>query len=186
MKVTIRDSGDPIEDEETTAGWALPAGIIGLVSGAAVLGLSIGAAVTNDDFSATPSVPLGLAAVGLLAAAGPIVFVGGGSARRASGATGLVGLRIAGWVAYGISILVGLYLALFRALDTISIPGWAWIIDGAVGAAGMAFFAIDALVAHSEASEGAISEGPSLLPSLVMARESSGAAIPGIGLSGRF
>jgi hypothetical protein len=186
VKVTIRDAGDPVEDEETTAGWALPAGIIGLVSGVGVLGLSIGSALTSDEFSSTPSVPLGIAALVLLAAAGPIVFVGGGSARRAAGATGLVGLRIAGWIAYGISILVGAYLLLFTALGTIDIPAWPIVVDGAFGTLAMALFATDALVAHGEASEGAISQGPSLVPSLVMARESSGAAVPGIGISGRF
>jgi hypothetical protein len=186
VKVTIRDSG-PV-DEDPGTGWTLPAGIIGLVAGVGVLSLGIASAVTFDDFDISPGVPLGIGALGLLAVAGPITFVGAGSGRKSTGASGSLGLRIAGWAAYGITIAVGLFLFLYRVADILkSVPEVVIGIDAGVGLLSMVFFAADAFITWSEASEGAIAEEePSFFPSLVWARESSGAAVPGVGMVGRF
>ena len=189
VKVTISDSGDaPIE--AYTTGWAMPAAIIGFAGAAAVLGLSIGSALTlEDEFGfreSIPAVPLAVSALVATAAIGPIVFAGSGSARRGAGATGLPGLRITGWVLYGVSLLIAVNLILFNLSDIFEIPGWPIIVDGVIGAAALSMFSIDALVAHGEASEGAISEAPSILPTLVFAKESDGSSVPTLGMHARF
>jgi hypothetical protein len=155
-----------------------------------VLGTSIGSAVTlEDDFGfreTVPSVPLGVAATVLVAALGPITFVGAQSAKRGAGATGAKGAMITGWITYGISILAALYILLFNVGDIIEAPSWLIVVDGVVGAVSLALFSTDALVAWSEASQGAISEGPAVLPTLLWARESDGGSLPTLGLRTRF
>jgi hypothetical protein len=189
VKVIIRDVGEPAVEDYST-GWALPAGIIGIISAAGVLGLSIGSAVTlEDDFGfreVVPAVPLGVSAFVLTAAVAPIVFVGGGSARRGAGATGSLGLRIGGWVAYGVALLAGLYILLFNVADIIEAPEWLIIADGVVGALALVMFSADAFISHAEASQGAISQGPAILPTLVWAKTNDGGSLPTVGLRARF
>jgi hypothetical protein len=182
VKVTISDRG--YEDTDNPTNWALPAGIIGIIGMAAVLGLGIASEITKEDN--IPSIPLGAGATVLVAAIGPVEFAGGASARRASGAGGVAGLRIAGWVAYGVSLALALYLIAFGLLDNTPFDGLITTTSG-IGALSLLFFAIDDFVSYSEASDGAISMGaPFFSPVIGMARESGGGAIPTLGLGAAF
>jgi hypothetical protein len=201
VKVTISDIGAPTYDDYDT-GWALTAGIIGLVGAVATAGLHIGAALTrNDDvdifdvgFEETeeidddevPALPLLAAGVASMAVLGGLSFAGGRSARSGTGATGSLGLRIGGWIAFGVSAAVSLFLMLYDAVDLFNPPEPLYIASGLVGATSCVLFAVDALLSHSEASQGVISSTPSLLPALVWARESGGNSVPGLGVRAAF
>ncbi len=181
VTVTIHDVGEPAYDDDAT-GWSMAAGVIGIVSAALVLTLSIGSELSKED--RIPSLPLGAAATVLVAAMGPVTAAGGGSARH-GGATGLKGLRIVGWIAYGVSLVGALYLLILGASDTEPFGGLI-TTTGVVGAASLTFFGIDAFVSHSEAAEGTLSSVPALVPALGMARDNGGGAIPSFGLAARF
>ena len=116
---------------------------------------------------------------------GPITFVAGGSARREAGATGLKGLRIAGWVAYGVSLALAVALVYLGIFDLEPPTGFI-IAAGGFGALSLTFFSIDAFSSHAEASLGTVSEGPAYRPTLVLARERDGSTIPGLGVAARF
>ncbi len=65
---------------------------------------------------------MGVTATLLGAAMGPIVGVGGASARRGTGKEGLLGLRIAGWIGYGLfltnaAVLIGEGVANIKPFD---------------------------------------------------------------------
>jgi hypothetical protein len=73
-----------------------------LLTGTHVLGLAIGSEVTRDE--QIPSLPLGATATVLFAAAVPVIMAGGRSARRHGCVRGNLGLRVGGWVVYGLAL----------------------------------------------------------------------------------
>jgi len=129
-------------------GWAAGAATYGIISGAAVLALAIGAEATKADV--IPAAPLGGVATALFAASVPIVAIGGSSARNHPAVNGSTGLRIAGWIAYGVALADAAYL-----LSQVgqSEPADGLILSvGLLGAASMACFVIDARLAVAEAN----------------------------------
>jgi hypothetical protein len=117
------------------------------------------------------------------AAGGPVVFVGGRSARWTKSITGSTALRITGWISYGV--------ALAAQLTAMFLPGLP-IIAGLIGAGSLTCFSIDALMSASEAADVAemastgegVRFGPTV--SLVPGINGSGGGGAVIGMAGRF
>jgi hypothetical protein len=93
---------------EPRTGWAIGAGVTGLFAAATTLGLAIGAETVRSRESGLGAFALtslsSLVAIIMV----PIVATGGSAARRDSSIRGLEGLRIFGWILYGVGIAVGL------------------------------------------------------------------------------
>jgi hypothetical protein len=128
-------------------GWAKGAAVYGIVAGAVALGLTIGA--ENTKSHTYPAAPLGGAATGLFALSLPIVAIGGASARDNPLVVGSPGLRIWGWIGYGLAIADAAYL--------LSYVGKREPADGAIlsvglgGATSLTLFIIDAFMSASQA-----------------------------------
>jgi hypothetical protein len=160
-------------------GWASGAGV--------TLGLAIGSEATKDE--QIPSLPLGVSATVLVAIAGPITAVGAASARDGGDVKGALGLRIVGWVAYGImlaeaSVLIGL------GVNEIEPPDGVILSVGALGATSLFSFAGDAFFSAAEANAKRRS-GPQQLtlrvaPSLGWIRTHDGTLSPVPGVLGSF
>lgn len=180
--VTVTYSGGASSPPPAAAtGWALPAGIIGFVGAVGVLGLAVGSELTSDD--QIPSLPLGAAATVLVAALGPVTFAGGRSARSPA-VTGLLGLRIVGWVSYGVCLVNALALLLLGVIDVEPPDGYIAAV-GVLGTLSLTSFAIDAVAGYSEASSLASSDAD-WGPSLGFARDSTGHRLPTLGAAARF
>lgn len=143
--------GTPPPDGQSTGDdWALGAAIAGFISAGGVLGLAEASEFTRAN--EIPSIPLGAAATVMLGAMGPVVFAGGASARRRPGAHGVVGLRVAGWIGYGVTLTDAVYLIVTGVGGIVPPPG-VITIAGVSGALGLTAFAIDALVSHNSAAD---------------------------------
>jgi len=90
--------------EKVKVGWARGASVFGYVSSGLTLALTLGSIATNDPSSADTARGLGIFATALMIASGPIVAVGGASARNHPNVTGLPALRVVSWIGYGLAI----------------------------------------------------------------------------------
>jgi hypothetical protein len=169
-------------------GWASGAGVFGIVAGLGVIGLAVGSEMTKDE--QMPSLPLGIAATGLTAIAGPITGIGGSSARGSAGVTGAPGLRIAGWLGYALmlldaSVLIGLGVA------EIEPPDGVILSVGLLGGSSLACLASDAFISAAQAKD-ALAAAPrsashfKLTPSVVWTRAPDGSLVPSLGARGTF
>ncbi|MBL8950892.1 MAG: hypothetical protein JNK82_08955 [Myxococcaceae bacterium] len=184
----------PVEAKPRT-NWARPAAYIGWGVGLGVLTLgivstAIGSGFIDNgfgiEFYGAGSGLMVLAAL-LTGAAGPVVYVGGNSARWTKSITGIRGLRIGGWIGYG----VGLGMQLISVLG-----GWpvTTFLGGLVGAGALACFGLDAWFSANEADDvAAMADAPdpttprvmptvAVLPSL----NGRGGTTAMIGFSGTF
>ncbi len=132
---------------QASPGWARGAAVYGIVAGAVVLGLAI--AAENTKSHTYPSAPLGGAGTGLFALSVPIVAVGGASARDNPAVVGEPGLRLWGWIGYGITLANALYLLSYAGKQ--SPPDGAILSGGLGGATALTLFIIDAFVSASQA-----------------------------------
>lgn len=140
----------PTVEAKGRTNWAKPAAFIGFGIGGGVLILSIiagvvGAAEYAYDYTAFGAGgALMLVPLALTAAGGPVVYMGGNSARWTKSITGSKPLRIIGWISYGVALgvqLIGLGFFPFR------------YIGGIIGAGAMTCFGMDALFSANEAAD---------------------------------
>lgn len=129
------------------AGWAFSAGVLGVVSAAGVVGLSIGSAATDGD---PASAYFGLAATGLLALSAPIVAVGGASARTNPLIQGSSTVRTFGWIGYGLSLTSAVSLMFVGVADK-DVPIGLIAATGILGAGSLVAFAVDAFNSDADA-----------------------------------
>lgn len=129
------------------AGWAFSAGVIGVISAAGVIGLSVGSVATDGE---PASAYFGLAATGLLALSAPIVAVGGASARTNPLIQGSSTVRTLGWVGYGLSLTSATALLFVGAADK-DVPIGLIAATGILGAASVIAFAVDAFNSDADA-----------------------------------
>lgn len=123
--------------------WADTAAVLGLASAASVLGMAIGSEATKDSGEFVPSLfPLGVGTTLTLAVMGPVVAAGAASGRPANG-TGSPGMRVAGWIAYVLSVVDAVALIVMGATDGAPVDGQILSV-GVVGAAALVFFSVDA------------------------------------------
>lgn len=143
-----------VSTRDATDHWALAGAVVGFTSGAIVLGLSIGAEATNGDPIA-PNV-IGGSAIVLGIALTPVSAAGAKSARRAANVRGCLGCRIAGWIAYGLSIADGLTLIGLGVGAGIIPPTGLITSVGVLGALASWLMAIDSLKARKQAAESVV------------------------------
>jgi hypothetical protein len=167
-------------------GWATGAGAFGVVAAAGALGLAVGSELTKDEQN--PSLPLGIGATTLIAVAGPITAVGAGSARDGGDVKGAQGLRIVGWVAYGLT-LVDASVLIGMGANEVEPPDGVIVSVGALGAISLLSLAGDAFFSASEARAKQASAPPatfSVSPTLAWGRARDGNALPVLGVRGAF
>lgn len=154
----------PTSSVAPSTGWAMGAGIAGLISAVAVLGLGVGSEMAAHDGTRNycdeydcyeegdtdKALTLGGAATGILAIMGPVVFSGARSP-KGDGVWGVGALRVVGWITYG----VGLALAggqLVLGLTDEDVPEGFIAATGVVCATSLTMFSIDAFIARGQAS----------------------------------
>ncbi|MBI5549664.1 MAG: hypothetical protein HY901_37735, partial [Deltaproteobacteria bacterium] len=130
------------------AGWALGAGITGLVFGGIVLGLASASETTKGEL--VPSMPLGATALLLTIIMCPVTASGGSSARRGTDLHGVVPLRVFAWLFYGFAIASGLGLTVVGALD-VTPPDGLIVATGGLAALSFLFLSIDDFVSFGQA-----------------------------------
>jgi len=146
----------PVPEVAADPGWARGAGVTGFILTPIALGFAIASAVATQDavnHHSGNAVPVGLGVVSTLVSGigVPIVAGGGGSARRHPEVRGVLGLRIAGWISYGLFMADALALIGMGAASVD--PGESPIIlAGALGAFSMISMAIDAVASASQAN----------------------------------
>jgi hypothetical protein len=149
-------------------GWSMGAGVYGIIASTLFMGLAIGSEVTRDH--QVPSLPLGSMATLVHIASVPIVAAGGASARRGGG-RGVLGLRVAGWVLYGLTLVDACALI---ALGVMKQEPPAGVISaaGVLGMTSGVFMSVDALVAHAQAGDHGRREGAArVAPSFAVTRD---------------
>jgi hypothetical protein len=157
---------------------------IGFGAGAGVLALSIASAATTG--SLVPSLPLGAASLAGFGVALPIVSSATANIRRRHGVEGSPSLRITGWIGYGLGMLNGLVLVVIGVSSTIE--EGPIMLAGALGAASLSCFALDAAITANQLEalgvQGALSgpePGISLIVSPRVGPEGGAGFIMGIG-----
>lgn len=138
----------PVVAPASDGGWALGGAVYGIAAGAATLGLATGSELTKDE--QIPSLPIGIAATVLFASSVPIVAVSGMSARRDGAARGVRGLRIAGWIVYGLA-LADAFALLGMGVAEVEPPDGVIVSVGGLGTAALALMAADAWVSSNQA-----------------------------------
>ncbi len=166
--------------------WARPAGWVGIGAAAVVVGFGVVSAATYD----TTALAISSGAIAFIAAAAgaPIVAVGGASARFDPSITGIPGLRIAGWVGYGLAMVTGAAMIISGFFVTYS-PALILAVSG-LGAASLVCLSVDAFSSANGADEYIASHahagGPTVLPTLTLSRGPRGDLAPALALAGAF
>lgn len=169
-------------------GWASGAGVFGIVAGLGVIGLTAGSEATKDE--QVPSLPLGVGATVLIAVAGPVVGIGGGSARGSLGVNGATGLRVAGWIGYVLTLLDATTL-IGLGVAEVEPPDGVILSVGLLGASSLACLSADAFISASQANAAAAaaprtSRAFTLTPGVLWTRAPDGTLMPGLGAHGTF
>lgn len=141
---------------EHPAGWARPAAYLGFASAVVTLGLGITAEALAPDIatSADASMYLSISGGILLAAGGPVVFIGGSSARFASSVTGSKLMRVLGWIGYGAGLIASLCGILWYSdAATVAPIRGVGVVSGVLGAGTFVAFALDALWSAQDADD---------------------------------
>lgn len=130
------------------SGWAIGAGVVGLIFGGVTLGLSGASEATKTEMDI--SLPLGITALVLAIVFIPVTASGGSSARRGTDLHGVIPLRVFGWILYAGMIATGLITAIYGvAVDTP--PDGLIVSIGGMSALSFLFFAIDDFVSAGQA-----------------------------------
>jgi len=162
--------------------------VYGIVSGLGVLGLAAASEATKED--QVPSLPLGVGATVLVAVSGPVTAVGAASARRGGGVVGAQGVRIAGWIGYGLTLLDATTLIFLGLAEVEPIDGIILSV-GLLGASSLACFSTDAFISASQANAAIAAAPPprlklELTPAIGFMRTPRGALAPTLGMRGVF
>lgn len=129
-------------------GWARAAGIIGLSSA------GVGLAMTIAIFALTGSSAaniVGLMATAFLGAMVPITAAGAGSARGDPEVSGSVGLRIVGWISYGLSLAAAVVALSIAIAADVTIPEPIVGSIAAVGVGALICMAVDGFMSAGQA-----------------------------------
>jgi hypothetical protein len=138
------------------AGWARPAAYLGFAAAAAALGMGLSAeiAVHTADLTGATSMYLEIAGGLLLAAGGPIVFVGGSSARFDASVTGSRLMRVIGWIGYAAGLVAALAgLTIYASAQSVGVLDGVGITTGIFASVSLVAFGLDALWSAQDADD---------------------------------
>ncbi|MFH2008988.1 MAG: tetratricopeptide repeat protein [bacterium] len=139
------------------SGWSFEAAIVGIVGTVAYLALGIPGFI--DGLKCDPDRPPDAPRCGVtgfylyaggglvMAAAVPVVYVGGLSTRKKASVKGVLGLQVASWVSYGLLAVSAIGMAAFLMKNEPIHPAWPGVTL-AVGASAGVFMTIDAFITH--------------------------------------
>jgi len=193
------EAGSHAAGGSADTGWARGGGVVGFIGAAAVLSLALAsegmrARAASDTYNPhhewtsdwTASVSLGGTSVVVNVIMAPIAFAGGRATRQHTGVRGLMGLRIGGWVLYGVSIVVGASIIPLAPAGMRPPPALI-ASSGILGATGLVLFGADGIKTYHQAlarsGGSALEVGPVVAP--IMAPD--GSARGGLlGIAGRF
>lgn len=129
-------------------GWAIPGGALGVVFSGVTLGLEIKSEIEREN---DISMAYGGATLGVMGLWTPLVFAAAKSARNGDPRVrGVVGLRITGWVTYGLAWASGVSLIAMGLAEVTALPGYI-AATTAVGVASILCMSIDAFVSGAQA-----------------------------------
>ena len=141
----------PSQPEESHgSGWAVGAGVLGIVSAVVITGGTVATIVTNGQHDVPTAI--GAATTGVLLVTAPIVAVGAASARSAT-ARGSLPLRVTGWIAYGLTIINAGVLIGYALTNQNGAPVPNPLIAalGGLGLVSLGSFTADAFVSAAQA-----------------------------------
>ena len=174
----------PPPQEQVSAGWAHGAGIIGYASAGLIAALTVTIVVENSPDTADTARGLGALTVLYAGVALPVVAIGGHSARHHHLVRGLPGLRIAGWVGYGLSLGDAIVLLALSFDNTISN---AQIVSvGFLAALSSLAFGLDANASAGQAYVVNHMAQPTVQPAVTLLRTPDHQTVPALTLTGRF
>jgi hypothetical protein len=139
--------------------------------------------LVGDNTFYTAGTLLMLGATLITAIGAPIIYNGGKSARWTSSITGLLPLRIAGWIAFGVGLVFQV-----GAMAANGVPSW---VGGILGGSALGMFGADALRSASEAADVASmasnESGFQMMPIVsILPGRNGNAPGPVLGLAGIF
>jgi hypothetical protein len=174
---TVAATPDP-----TDAGWARGAFYFG--AGAAAIDVTLTALVlaTNPQ-DASAARDLGALSIVFFGVTTPLIALGGGSARNHPSVTGHPNLRVASWIACGLTLADAAWLLLRSHKEVIG-DGWVASV-GVLGTFSALGFTIDARTSASQA-ERLRGTPVSSHPALGLATGTAGGLVPTWGWGGRF
>lgn len=148
-------SDEDLSNGPADPGWALEAAILGFSAAGVTLGLGIAADAWMGDEPEAGPLALELGGVVAIGAVNPVVFMGGRSARLGADVEGCFGCRTAAWVLFATHAAAAVAtITLHFAMDD---PVPHGVVGGmmGLGSASNLLFAVDALMAHDQASSAA-------------------------------
>jgi len=184
MALTPPQLGYP--DRPPSPGWSTAGAVVGFVGGVVVLGLAIGAEATIGD----GMLPVGLGATAITLSI-PCVIIPAVASSSVHGASGMLGLKVGGWIGWGLAVVDGLAQVGLGIADK-DVPHGLPALAGVLGFAGAVMLSIDALVAGSRARRAAAEYAqldnhrprPVVVP--IVSRGARGEAITGAMLAMQF
>ncbi len=167
-------------------GWAMGGVVLGFTSAAAIAGLAaVSAATTGGD---SPGISEGLGAVAtlVLAISVPLVVAAGSSVRGPTGVSGVGGLRVTGWIFYGVTLALAVGALVWGLVD--AVPGLYIAGLGASGVVSEVMVTLDTLFSRSEASfaVSGSAQGPRVFPAFAVVPRRGLPAAPALLLAGTF
>ena len=142
------DDDDDDDDDGEPNDWATAGGVTGVSLAGVGFFLTIGSEVANAfDADREVLIPLGSTAGVLLIAATPIAAAGASSARNARGSDGSPGMRITGWILYGLSLATFTSLLGLGAAEIRPPPG-VFTTFGALGLTAAGLMMGDGVASH--------------------------------------
>jgi hypothetical protein len=128
-------------------GWASTGGKVGIAGAVAIAGLTTVIVAADDE---DIGIPVGSVATVIAGVTIPIAAAGGSSARKHPGVIGAPGMRLAGWIFYGLSLADAVTL-LGLAVAGADIPPAVVASVGLLGTSSAVFMSLDAFDSAKQA-----------------------------------
>ena len=158
---------------------ARTAATIGYVAIAPVLGAAVGAAAADDGTA------IGAAATVIFGVTLPIVAASGSKLRDKSGVLGSPGLRLAGWIGYGLTMADAI-IAVGIGASELEVPDGTVIAIGVLGSASLAMIASEVMATANQSEALLSGKKISIGPTVGYYASRQGKYIPTIGVNIKF
>jgi len=144
----VQSPASPTPDPQNVPGWALGAAVQGIIFSS--LTLSLGMAAESYRSRQIPGLPLGIVTTLIFVIDTPLSAAGAASTRNQAGVAGMLGLRVTGWIAFGLAA-VGAVALIGVGASNVEPPPGVVAVTTLLGTAGNLFLSIDGVVAWQQA-----------------------------------